>query len=186
MKNFFGHFNSARALILLCVLGAIPRGWFAWKQQEENDALRAALRKGGLVEQQVRDIQQNSRYYSDLIAQRDQEGLAGKADPDSYIRTVARKDSINLGQVRIEPSTKPRKKPIVDKIFRITPDDKDTTFGRVQLANFLFTLENDSQRVRVTEVKIESSLGRKVKPEEIPPDAWKFEARITSRQREDS
>ncbi len=186
MKSFFTNFNFARALILLCLLGSMPLGWYGWKQYETNRQLKSDLAQGGRIEMLIQDIQRNAHIYDTKQQEQGAEGLAGESNPQTYIRTIAGTDHIDLGQVDITPSTQPRSKGIVDKIYRITPNNKQRTFRRTALANFLFKLEQGSQRVRVTEIKMETEASRKVKPEDVPNDMWTFECRITSRQREGS
>jgi hypothetical protein len=183
MKSFFSHFNFARALILLCLIGSIPLGWYGWQQYQLNTELKQDLAKGGRIERLIQDVQRNAHTFSTKQEEASAEGMAGESDPVSYIRTVARMDQIDLGQVDINPSDQARQNGIVDKIYRIGPKNKQRTFRRTALANFLFKLEQKSQRVRVTEIKMETEESRKVKPEDIPNDMWTFEAKITSRQR---
>lgn len=186
MKSFFANFNFARALILLCLLGSMPLGWYGWEQYETNRKLKSDLAKGGRIEMLILDIQRNAHILNTKMEEQGAEGLTGESKPQTYIRTIARMDQIELGQVDIDLSTQPRSKGIVDKIYRITPDNKQRTFRRTALANFLFKLEQGSQRVRVTEIKMETEGSRKVKPEDVPNDMWTFECKITSRQRVDS
>ena len=177
--------NFARTVILLCLLGSLPLGYFGWDRYTKNREMFAAIAPGGQAEKLVRDTQKLSRQYSQLLKERDADRLHGQANPESYIRSVAWKDRIDLGQLKIAPSEKSLGNGIVDKIYRITPDKKDKVFFRSQIANFLYTLESDSPRVRVTQVKIET-IDRRPKPEDIPTDKWNFEARITSRQRQET
>lgn len=185
MRGLVANFNFARALILLCLVGSIPLGWYGWKQYKVNSALKSDLAIGGRIERLVQEIQRNAYVYSTKLKEQSAESLAGESNPITYIRTVATQDKIELGQIDVDPSEKPRSKGIVDKIYRITPDNKQRTFGRGALANFLFTLEKESQRVRVTEIKLENE-DHRVKPEDVPNDMWTFSAEITSRQREGS
>ena len=52
---------------------------------------------------------------------------------------------------------------------------------RASIANFLFTLEQDSRRVKVTSIRIDPFA--KLKPGELGGDEWTFEAEITSRRK---
>ncbi len=183
MKIFFANFNVARTLILLCLFGSIPLGWYGWEQYKTNRQLKSDLAKGGRIEMIIQETQRNAHIYDTLNEEQDHY-MGGVSDPQTYIRTIAREDQVELGQVDIDPSEQPRTKGIVDKIYRITPDNKQRTFHRTALANFLFRLEQASQRVRVTEIKMETESSRKVKPEDVPNDMWTIEAKITSRQRE--
>ena len=73
-----------------------------------------------------------------------------------------------------------------DKVYLISPSLKDDTFRREQIANYLYKLENESRRVRVTDLVVEAlnADGKKnLKPEEYPSDLWSFTFTVTSRQR---
>ena len=80
------------------------------------------------------------------------------------------------------PAAEQFSKGIVDKKINIRPDNRERTFARTTIANFLYTLEAQSRRVKVTMITIENS-DRRVKNHEIPKDQWTFLADITSRQR---
>ena len=45
---------------------------------------------------------------------------------------------------------------MVDNIFTISPATKNAKFRMTNIANFLFTLESNSRRVRVTELRIDA------------------------------
>jgi hypothetical protein len=86
--------------------------------------------------------------------------------------------NLDLTSLQADPFTKG----VVDKKYNIRPDNRERTFVRTTIANFLWTLEQQSRRVKVTNIKIENA-DKRVKPQEIPNDKWTFEAEITSRQR---
>jgi len=67
----------------------------------------------------------------------------------------------------------------------VNPLNKDASFGRIKLGNFFYSLESDSRRVKVTEIKIEMD-NRKTKPHEKPNDKWTFDCKVTSRQKKDA
>ena len=180
--TFLRNLNFARVVILLCLLGSAVLAYMGWQRHRTNQELFAALEPGGQAERLVRDIQKASRLYSQLVRERDADQLHGQTNPLSFITSVAWRDRINLGQVTIDPSEKPLGNGIVDKVYRISPDKKDKAFFRSQIANFLYTLEADSPQVRVTQRTIET-VDRRPEPEDVPSDKWKFETRITSRQR---
>lgn len=182
MKSFFKSLNFARVVILLCIIATFPLGYFGWKQYQENEALAEALAPEGRVETLVGSIQSLSKQYSQLTRDRDADGLSGQANPESYIRAVAWRDKIEMGDVQIIPTPRPIGNDIVDRVYRITPSKKDASFQRGKIANFLYTLEADSPRVRVTQLSLET-VDRRPAPEAVPTDDWKFDASVTSRER---
>ena len=75
-----------------------------------------------------------------------------------------------------------RSKTVVDKVYRIKSDARERSFQRPRIANFLYTLEFDSRRVKVTSLKLSPS-NKRLKPGEIGDDLWTFEAALTVRSK---
>lgn len=178
----FKRMNFARFLILTMLLSSIPLGWFAWEQHTRILGLRTALEQQGSAENLAGSIQALSRQHSSLVRAVDAEGMRGQSNPRSYINSMAFKDKIDIGQVKIDPSENEVMKGVIDKSFRVRPVNKDASFGRTKLGNFFYSLESESRRVKVTEIKIEAE-DRKLKPHEKPNDKWTFECKVTSRQK---
>lgn len=176
--------NFARFLTLIMFLGSLPLGWFAWVQYERNTELRANLEQGGDVEETVRQILKYSRQHTKLQSEVTDEGLKGQTNPNSYIQGIAIKKNVDIGLISVDPGTKDHKT-YVDSTFRIKSNQKDSEFNRINLGNFFFSLENDSRRIRVTEIKMELK-DRKTKPHDMPNDSWDFECTVTSRSKKGS
>ena len=185
MSGFFTGFNFARFIILVCFLGAGPLAYTAWNRYEANEALRAALAEGGEVERLITRIQENSRIYSKLMTDQRSEGLKGaQADVQSYIRGKAFGDKIELGDIEIDPG-RPRSvdRGVQDRSYTIRTTERERAFQRTQIANFLFSLENQSRQVKVTDIDIEHE-DRRLKPGQIPDrDYWKLSTTVTIRER---
>ena len=175
----------AKGLILVCLVGSAYLGWKAWKGHQAIQTLEVALAQGGQVERMVREIQQESDEYTDLYRLRKGEELQAQTDPIVYIRSIASSKNIELGFTDIAPRTVPVGRDFVDRQYTITPKDRAATFDLIQIANFLYTLEARSHRVRVTRLKINTP--DRVLPHEYPPEnTWMFDCTITSRgKRED-
>jgi len=180
MGAFFSGFNFVRATILFSLIGAGVLGYMAWERRGELEGLRAGLVKGGAVEALAADIQQLSREYSQLKRDQASEGIIGQSDPQSYIRKVAAKDAVELGDVEIALRESSPTRGVTDRTYTIKPTT-DRSFLRSRLANFFFSLEADSRRVRVTHLKIETA--NKTKPHEVPEDRWTFDAQVISRSK---
>ena len=178
--KFLRDMTFAKALILVCLMGSAYLGWKAWKGQQAIQGLEVALAQGGQVEKLVREIQQLADEYTDLYRQREGDDMQAITDPNSYIRGIASSKNIELGPTDIDPRRVPVGRDIVDRQYKISPKDRAATFDLIQIANFLYTLEARSHRVRVTRIKINSP-GR-VQPHEYPPENdWVFDCTITSR-----
>ena len=182
MMAFFSGFNFVRATILFSLIGAGVLGYMALERQTQVEELRAALAPGGAVETLAAEIQQTSREYSRLKREALNEGIIGQSDPQSYIRMVAAKDAVELGDVEIGVRESSPRRGIIDRTYTIKPSN-DRSFLRSRLANFFFSLEADSRRVRVTHLKIETF--SKTKPEEVPEDRWSFDAQVISRSKDE-
>ena len=172
----------ARVVIFMCVVLSGALGVFAWSQQQKIDEMRTALGPGGEIEDLTRSIQRYSRKHSDL--QRQMEGdLLSDQDktPESYIRSIAYRDDVRMGQIEVDPDTRDDKN-FVDMIYRINADDKDKKFSRLNLANFFYKLEEKSNRVKVTMLEIKTA-EKRLDAHEIPSDSWNFKAEVTLRKK---
>lgn len=182
MKALFKSMNLARVIIILSILGSIGLGWFSWKSSQGLTGMKDNL--DYRVANLVKEIQTLAVRHTKLTKEYRNEDLkGGQANPDSYIRRIAAADKVEIGQVQVDPKKTTPAKGVVDKRYRIRPSQSDRDFPRYRIANFLYTLEQRSRRVRVTDVKIEAAQPR-LKPHEVPNDRWKFDAEVTSRQAE--
>jgi len=153
MNEFFRSMNFARWSILVSILGSLALVWFGlWQNSQLSESLKG-------------------------------ESLQGEADMQSYIYKVATMDRVEVGNLNLAtPAAEQFSKGVVDKKISIRPDNRERSFPRTTIANFLYTLEAQSRRVKVTMVTIEN-FDRRKKNHEIPDDKWTFLAEITSRQR---
>lgn len=180
--DFFSNLNFTRVVILLSVLGSAALGYLAYAKTQQLAELEDQVRlRAPLV---VKDIQLKAKQLDLLQRQRDREGLVGQENPENYIRSIARDPNVDIGQVTIKSSDKPIGGGVVDKTYKIDPDyqlDPSKSYNnRVQISNYLYSLERESRRVKVTQFKIEPK--DKVKPEDVLNDRWTFTAEMTSRQ----
>ncbi len=180
MKSFFKNMNLARGIILVTVIGSLALGALGYAQSRNLSAMQEQHDEA--LEPLVKTIQDLGRKHTHLSKSMRQEGLAGQADPNTYIRKIATKDKVEIGDVKLLSSQDERMRGIVDYKYRIRPQDRERQFMRSRIANFLYSLEAESRRVKVTDLTIEIAQ-KKIKPHEIPDDMWTFEAEVTSRQR---
>lgn len=180
MGSLFASMNLTRWMILLSLLASCVLGYRVWERSGRLDEVHGELAK---IEGVIKEIQTRALELNELQSVADKEGLKGESDPELYIRSVAQKDQVGIGQVDTSKRKSSPAKGIEDRIYKIKPSIKNRRYHRGAIANFLYKLEADSRRVKVTSVSIEPA--SKVKPGEIGPDEWTFEAEITSRQRTD-
>lgn len=184
MRMFKG-MTFARAMILLCLLGSVVLGYYDVQEFNQIREERKALLPRGTIEILVRRIQQNSKLYSELYKKKGEEGL-GQDDPTVYITKIATDPKIIIGRVDVNAKEKILSQGMVDKIFTISPYNKEIPYTLTHIANFLWSLEDRSRRVRVTDFKIEAlndSNKPRVKNSEMPSEFWSFSCQVTSRER---
>jgi len=178
MKDFFANMNFPRAVILFSLTGSAVLGYLVYQQTERLKELELELRRAPAV---VTQIQQSAMRLDELNQAADREGLKGEqSDPELYIRRVAATDNVNIGQVDISVSASTPARGLEDRKYKIRPTNKNERFSRGGIGNFLYKLEADSRRVKVTSVKMTPV--ERVKPGEVGNDSWTFEVEITSRQ----
>lgn len=176
--GFLASMTFPRWVIVASVLGSGYLGWEVWHKAQRLHEVEDELRR---VKPLVQSIQQNGARLDQLQKTADKEGLRGEqANPELYITQIAQQDRVDIGQVNITPRTTSPQRGIEDRHFAIRPNSRTERFSRGQIGNFLYKLEADSRRVRVTDLKI-TPVDR-LKPGELGDDAWTFEATITSRQ----
>lgn len=184
MMAFFSGFNFVRATILFSLIGSGVLGYMAMERADELEQLRSGLEKGGQVETIAAEIQQICREYSQLKRDEQNEGIRGQMNPRSYIQKIAAYEAVELGHIDINSREAPGpRKGITDRTYTIEPNNSDRSFLRSRLANFFYSLEADSRRIRVTRLHVETF--SKTKPEEIPEDRWKFDVKVISRSKDD-
>jgi hypothetical protein len=182
VKEFLADLNLARAIILLSIVGSVALAWIGWQRSSDLADMRARLDRD--VPKLVTEIQQLSKQHTQLYREREGEGLKGQTDPETYIVNVAAADKVEVGQLKLTPlESSSQARNVVDKKYRIQPSNRDRTFQRSRVANFLYMLERESRRIKVTQAKFEIADPNRTKAEDVPKDEWKFEAEVTSRQK---
>lgn len=198
MKTFLEAMTFPRAVILVCLIACIPLGWIGWKKSGELSQMETVLHREKRVGPDgseyylpsttmklVEEIQILSIQLDQLQNQADKEKLKGGVpNAEDYIRGIASHDLVTIGDVDITPSKRETTKGIVDYKYVIKPVDRERPYARSQIANFLYKLEEDSQRVRVTSIDIRP-VQKSVKPHQVFEDKWTFDIEITSRQAEE-
>lgn len=175
--GFFRNLNFPRGVILISLVTSAAFGWFLYQKTERLDEIKRELT---LVEGLVKDIQTRGIELNNLQKSASGELLKGEDyDAETYIREIAADGNVNIGQLLINPSKKSPSKQFEDHIYKISPSNKKQRHSKSQIGNFLYKLEADSRRVKVTSLQI-SPLD-KTKPGEIGNDVWSFEASITTR-----
>lgn len=181
MGEFFKNMNLARAIILL----TIPLGAALWVFQsnkaEKAEEIETALNSPTRLPKLLSEIQQLAVDHSRLSKELNSEGIRGQDNPQTYIRRVATSSKVEIGDVRITESKRNPLPGIEDRIYTIRPSSTDRGYPRLKISNFLYKLEEDSSRIKVTDISIDIAQ-RRVKNHIVPDDSWTFTAQVTSRQ----
>ena len=185
--SFFKNLTLERAFILLSLLGSAALLYIGLQTQGELSELSARWedqKTSTGVKVVANELQELSRKYSSLHKAKMGEGFLGQENVESYIRRCKDAKNAEIGQISISHNENEldRKVGLFDHVYTIKTQNSDTTLGRRNIVTFLRELELKSQQIRVTSLQLRlSGKGGRVKPHEIPPDAWLFDAVCTSR-----
>ena len=180
MGEFLKNMNLARWIILLTVPFGIGLAVYANGNTSVVEERDRALQKR--IPDMLSRIQQLAIDHSQLSDELNAEGIKDLS-AGSYIRKVATSRNVEIGDVRINESKRSPFTGIEDNIYTIRPSDSERGFQRVKVSNFLYKLEEDSNRVKVTDISMDI-IQRRVKNHIVPNDSWTFTAQVTTRQAE--
>jgi len=178
MIQFFANMTFPRAVIIFSLLGSAVFAPFVYARTARLEEVHLEGRRVGT--RRRRQIHVGALRLKELQRVADKEGLKGENDPELYIREVAAQDNVSIGAVDVSASVTSPMRGVEDRRYKIRPSNKNEPFVRGSIGNFLYKLEEDSRRVKVTSIKL--SPLKRLKPGQIGDDVWTFEAEITSRQ----
>ncbi|GEM_PF-1424767 len=185
--KFLKTMTFAQGMIIICLVGSIALAPRLFSNHNKIKSLTAAVAEGGELSSLVARIQSNSQLYSQLHEQKSGESLQGQGRATEYILRVAGGDSVDLGRINLpKPSRASAGSGAFDETFTIKPADPNRAFDRTRIGNFLFSLEDGTRRLRVTQLILTAlnEAGKtRVKHEEFPSDNWAFSCKVTSRSR---
>jgi len=179
VKQFFANMNLARWIVVLSLLASIGLAVFGWKLHQQRGELEQALVAS--VPKNAQDIQVASRRYSRLNKEFEREGLKAQDNPEQYIRSLASNPRVGLGSVNVTSKTDTRANNVADLKFTISPLESKAAHGRTHIANYMWLLEQESRRVRVTSISLDQK--GKFEAWETADDQWEWEIEVTSRQK---
>jgi len=176
--SFFTNLSFPRAVILLSFIASGVLGYYVRRDTDRLDQIHRELRDVPGIVQEIQRLGIEVEQYRQLA---DANSTTKGADFDftTYIRSIAADPLVGIGQVKVDPSTRSAAKDIIDRVYKIRPNNKNQRYGRQRIGNFLYKLEAESRRVRVT--RFIMTPFDKIKPGDIGSDEWSFEAAITSR-----
>jgi len=188
--KFLNELTFAQSMIIVCLLGSLALTPLLYGNHTKISELTAAVAEDGELSRVVGRIQSNSLLYTQLHAQKSGESLQGQDQTTAYILNIAADDKVEMGRINFpKPQRSESSGGIVDETFTVKPDDPRRAFDRVNIGNFLYTLENRTRRLRVTQLSMDAltAAGKQnVLAEELPSDKWTFTCKVTSRSRPSS
>ena len=176
MRAFFAQMSFPRAVILFCTLGSVTMGALVFNRTRRLTEVQDELRR---VKDVIKEIQTDAYRLDDLQRSAGSEKFGAQDELETYIRAIAGQDNIDMGQLDFQKRPHEPARGILDNICKISPQSKTPHYNRGQIGNFLYTLEHDSHRVKVTRLKLTPS--DKAVPGEVGKDRWNFEAELTTR-----
>jgi hypothetical protein len=183
VRSLLAKLNLARAIILFSLVGALVLAWRGWTARTELRDLEDSLDRE--IPRLVEEIQKASADHSRLAGDMQGDAFLRQRNLESYILQMASKPDVAVGDLKTTPDEDVPMPGVTDEKYRIQPKDRARQYTRTQIANFMYYLEAESRRVKVTSARVEL-VGSKVKPHEVPPDSWSFELEVTSRQRSEA
>ena len=190
MKQFFSNMSVERwvivtSLLLATALGSV--GFF--KFHRERVVLEDALEAD--IVQLAQQTHSAAMKYSRLYKEADLQELTGsQGNMESFLRTLATRKEASLGQVdvKISESANSIRKGVQDIRYTVQPQNRDRAFQRIGIANFLFMIEDESRRLRVSHLRLTLS-PKNLKEWDFPPnnpELWFWETEVLSRQKSET
>lgn len=176
MKTLLARMSFPRAVILCCSLGSAVMGTLVYQRSRRLDEVREELVR---VKDVLKEMHTDAYRLDELQRSAGAEKLKAQEEMETYIRAIAGKENIDMGQLDFTRRTFEPARGVQDNICKMTPLSKTKRFNRGQIGNFLFQLEYDSRRVKVTRLKLTPA--DKPVPGVVGNDAWNFEADLTTR-----
>ena len=186
MKESLQKISLARWIIIISLLASIGLGYYGYQLHTQRTELEVALKTQ--VPKLAVEMQTLAKQHTVLMKQNDREGLGGpQNDPLLYIRSIAASKDVMIGDTTVDPASESEYiKGVLDTRYGIKPSSRDRGYGRLNIANFLYKLESESRRMRVTRFMMEPE-SKSVKPETVlENDSWRWTAEVTSRTKIDA
>ena len=181
MKSFFGKMSFPRAVILICSLGSLVMGALVYRHATRLREVKVELTR---VKELVKAIQTDAYRLDSLQHRADTEKFKAQEEPETYIRSVAAQDHVEMGQLDFTKRVDEPLRGVTDTIYTIKPQSRTFNYNRTQVGNFLYRLESESPRVKVTRIKLTPF--DKAVPGEVGKDRWNFEADLCTRTKDET
>ncbi len=176
MSDFFRNLNFPRAVILVSLVAAGVLGYLLVQRSARLEEIHSELRRAPQLAQEIQNLGIELDQYQQLAKG---SNSLDTSDFSTFIRKTAATKLVGIGEVEVIPSERSPARDIVDKIYKIRPATKNQSYVRGKIGNFLYKLEADNPRLKVTDIQMTPA--DKIRPGEVGNDQWTFEASVTAR-----
>jgi hypothetical protein len=182
------HLTLSRGIILGSFLGSGVVGWLLYREQQRLADLQLAVDE---AQNRVPVLVNKAQELEGLIKATAREDFGSSVQAlESYIVQRAADPKVSLGQVEI---SKPNEQVIQtarkdapgvrDLVYKITPaSSAKGEYSRGEISNFLYLLEQDSRRVKVTGLTM-TPTDKGAKVDRLLSDRWKYDVELRVREK---
>ena len=182
--GFLHQMTFPRWVILTSFLASAILGYYVYERSNRLEQIQVELRRAPALVQEIQSLGVARNNLNSISSGEVLRGGGDQIDFETYIRSIAADKKVSVGQVRTSPTVRSPIAGYEDRMIKIVPANKDPRFTRSQIGNFLYKLEADSRRVKVTSLRLEPA--DRLKPGEVGDDEWKFDVTITVRSKAES
>lgn len=186
--SFLEHLTLSRGIILGSFLGSAVVGWLLYREQQRLADLQAAVDE---ARNRVPLLVNKAQELEGLMKATSREDFGSSVqDLESYITARAKDPKVNLGQVEIgKPSEQVIQSArsgapgVRDLVYRVNPASSGKgEFSRGEISNFIYLLEQDSRRVKVTGLTM-TPTDKGAKVDRLLSDRWKYDIELRVREK---
>lgn len=177
--SIFKSMNFTRWIIVGCIVSIGILGYLLYRDQVHLDEVKAQVDRR--APELVTEIQEKSKRLTRLVEDLDKDRFARLGDEEQYVMVIAEQPDVGIGTVSADPGEKSLGGGLVDLTVRIEPFDDASIYTPTAIANYLYRLEEESRKVKVTAFEFKPV--QRLDPEQYGVDRnWSFDATITIRQ----
>lgn len=170
---------STPVAVVLTTAGSL--GLLGWPGSGEVDLYAEHLTAD--VPDLARSIVRDACRHTELSRRKAQRGTIQGQTPQTFIRSIAARDHIEIGDVRIRPRTRELARTqthdVIERAWQVE-DAPASGHNISQVGNFLYLIETDDAQSRVTDIRIECA--ERTAPHERPNGDWRVGATLTTRE----
>jgi hypothetical protein len=186
--SIFSHLTLSRAIILGSFLGSAVVGYLLYREQERLGNYQAAIDAAPKL---VPVLVNKAQELEDLMKATAREEFGTSVNAlETYIYERAADPKVHLGQVDISKpieqviaSARDGNPGVRDLVYKISPaSSAKGEYTRGEISNFIYLLEQDSRRVKVTGLTM-TPTDKGPKLDKFLSDRWKYDIELRVREK---